>query len=516
MCGTKVSGVDFERGGRSVRGDEQPMELRRHLDALRRSRNLIVVLVVVMTALAIGLSLSLPKRYGSTATIVYDPTANAISTTVDATTEQRQLATISSLITTPRVLDGVSATVGISERKLEKQVSASVDTTANLISVRASASTARRAARIANAAANEFIAQQRAEDLRQLAVARAKILDQLSQVKASGSTIEAQALQQRLSDIGVSEASAGQELQVAAAARPPSSADSPKPLRNSVLAFFAAIFIGVLIALGRDQLVPRVGGPRELTRITDRPVIVGIPYVRGRLGRRPKVLSAAEHEAYQTLQASIRFELPPDQTQVILITSAVEGEGKTTVTANLGRALARAGRRTLVVGADLRKPRLHEVFATEPVPGLVEILTALEAGGDAVPRALAAARNLLGGQSELKGNLHILPAGKKPHDAARLLLGSGVATLLDDVRMLGYDYVLLDGTPLLGLADAQALAQHVDEVLIVSRLDRLTVEDAVDLRDLLDRLEVTPLGHAVIGVRRSASYAYTAGELEPA
>ncbi|HEV2643724.1 MAG TPA: Wzz/FepE/Etk N-terminal domain-containing protein, partial [Candidatus Elarobacter sp.] len=354
-----------------------------------------MLLVIVMTALALGVSLILPKRYTSTATIVYDPTANAITTTQDATAEQRQLATISSLITTPRVLNTVSAQVGISERKLEKQVKASVDATANLITVTGTAGTAGKAAQIANAAARAFIAQQRSADLQQLAVARTKILSQLAQVKATGSSVEAQALQQRLSDIGVSEASAGEELQVAAFARAPTGASSPQPIRNAVLAFFAAIFIGVLIALGRDQLVPRVGGPRELTRITDRPVIVGIPFVHGRLGRRPKVLSAAEHEAYQTLQASIRFEVPPDETRLILITSAVEGEGKTTVTANLGRALARAGRKTLVIGADLRRPRLQELFGVEASPGLSEILTALEAGGDAVPRALRAARKLL-------------------------------------------------------------------------------------------------------------------------
>jgi non-specific protein-tyrosine kinase len=510
-----MSGVEFERG-RSGRGDEQPMELRRHLDALRRSRRLIVLLIVVMTALALGLSLLLSKKYTATATIVYDPTANAITTSLDATSEQRQLATVSALITTPHVLDVVSATTGVGERTLEKEITATVDSSANLIAIKAQAGSADQAAAIANAASTEFITEQRRQDLQQLAVARSNILQQLSKVQANGSSVESQALQQRLSDISVSQASAGQELQIAEAARVPASASSPQPVRNAVLAFFAAIFIGVLIALARDQLVPRVGGPRELTRITDRPVIVGIPLVRARLGRRPKVLGAAEHEAYQTLQASIRFELPPDQTQLLLVTSAVEGEGKTTVATNLGRALARAGRRTLVVGADLRRPRLHEEFDVEPTPGLSEILTALEAGGDAVPRTLGAVRHLLEGQTAMKGNLHVLAGGRKPHDAARLLLSPALGLFLDEVRTLGYDYVIFDGTPLIGLADAQALAQRVDEVLIVSRLDRLSVEDAVDLRDLLDRLDVTPLGHAVIGARRGVAYSYAAGELEPA
>ncbi len=81
---------------------------------------------------------------------------------------------------------------------------------------------------------------------------------------------------------------------------------------------------------------------------------------------------------------------------------------------------------------------------------------------------------------------------------------------------MGYDYVLLDGTPLLGLADAQALGQRVDEVLVVSRLDRLSVEDAVDLRDLLERLDLTPLGHVVVGARRGVAYSYATSDLEHA
>ena len=139
-----MSGVELERGSRSARGDEQPIELRRHLDALRRSRRLIIGLVVVMTALALGLSLLLPKKYTATATLVYNPTAAAITTSGDSASQQRQLATISSLITTPRVLSEVATKVGVGERDLEQQVSATLDTAANLIRITATASTDRK------------------------------------------------------------------------------------------------------------------------------------------------------------------------------------------------------------------------------------------------------------------------------------------------------------------------------------------------------------------------------------
>ena len=71
--------------------------------------------------------------------------------------------------------------------------------------------------------------------------------------------------------------------------------------------------------------------------------------------------------------------------------------------------------------------------------------------------------------------------------------------------------MIIDGPPLLGIADAHAIAQRVDGMLLVSRLDRSTLEDAVETTDLLERLDVRPLGVVVVGVRRSLSYAYAGG-----
>jgi capsular exopolysaccharide synthesis family protein len=503
----------------SVREDsgEQPIELRRHLDAIRRGRRLIIALVVLMTGLALALSLVLPKSYVARSTVVYDPSVNPVANQ-DATSVQRELATISSLITTPAILSESAKKVHRSELDLEQHVSASVDTSSNIIGITARAPSAAEAARIANAVTETFIARQTLADRTRLEAARSNLQQAIARLRSSpNSSLEVQALQQRLSDIGVGEASAGQELQIAEAARPPRGPSSPQPIRNAVLAFFASVFIGILVALGRDQLVPRISGPRELSRITDRPVMAGIPFVRRRFGRQPKVLTAVEHEAYQTLQASLRFQLPADETHVVLVASALEGEGKTTVTANLGRALARAGRKTLIISADMRKPKLHELFDIGVAPGLSEVLTALERGdGDGSTRTLAAARGLLHAQAGAKGNLHILPSGKRPDDPSRLLLSPGLMRLFDELKQLDYDYVLVDGTPLLGLADSQALAQRVDDVLVVSRLDRVTIEDTIDLRDLLDRLEVSPLGYVVVGARRSVAYSYTTSEFEPA
>jgi len=513
--------VESGLGGRSYGrdDDEQPIELRRHLDALRRSRALIAALVAVMTAVAVGISLALPKSYKATARILYnasaDPLANPSSDVVT-----RQMATIGALITTPATLTRAAPTAGVSESKLESKVAASVDPKADIINVTATDRTAAGAQRIANAVARVFLIAQRQADLSQLASARAKLLDQLAVLSGTASgKLEASAIRQRLSELTVSEASAGSELQLAEAAQRPGSAASPKPVRNGIVVFFAALFLGVLLALGRDQLVPRLRGPRELTRVTERPVLTSIPFVRRRFGHQPTVLSAPEYEAYQTLQATIRFQLPPTEQHIILVTSALEGEGKTTVTANLGTALARAGHKTLLISGDMRHPKLHERFGLLPQrPGLAEALAALEYAGATDLHATAPAiRELLQAQTGSRGNLHVLASGVKPVDPARLLLSESLPLLFEQLRTLEHSYIVIDGTPLLGIADSQAIAQQADEVLIISRLDRLRVDDVIEVRDLLDRLDVTPLGHVVVGGRRaSSSYYYAArpSELE--
>ena len=506
-------GQDIDSGfaGRGGSRDdaEQPIELRRHLDALRRSLRWLVPLVLLVTAGVVALSLVLPKSYRASARILYNASADPLANS-SADVVQRQLATIGALITTPSTLARAAPAAGVSEPKLEKKVKAAVDQTANLIAVTATDRTATGAQRIANAVARTFLSVQRRQDLSAIDSARARLTDQLAALGGSASNrLEADAVRTRLSELTVSEATAGSELQLAEAAQEPTSPASPRPVRNGVVAFFASVFLGILLALGRDQLVPRVAGPRELTRITDWPVVATIPFVRRRLGRQPKVLSGPEHEAYQTLQATIRFQLPPTEQHIILVTSALEDEGKTTVSVNLGKALARAGRKTLIISGDMRHPKLHERFEIEQAPGLAEVLTALSRDGEgAHGRTMSALRGLLQAQAGSKGNLHVLPSGKPPADPGRLLSSGAVSTLFDQLRALDYQYVLIDGTPLLGIADSQSILPRVDDVIVVSRLDRLRVEDIIEVRDILDRVDVTPLGHVVVGGRRVSSAYY--------
>jgi len=481
---------------------DEPIETGRYAAALRRSWLLILLIVVPLTAAVFLLSLSLPKTYRATAKIVVESPTDPLQTR-DVESVERRLATIQAVLTTRQTFRRAARRFkGVRAATLEDKVSASVDPKANIINVVATHETAAGAAQIANAVAVSFLAAEGRADQRRLRRARSTLLRALAELKGVRGLQpqeERAAIRERLTDLNFGAASAGPELELAEAARPPTEPYSPRPVRNAIFAFFAATFIAALVVLARAQLKPRLTGPRELSRLLDLPVLVEVPYVRRRLGQGTKTLRAVEYEAYQTLQASLRRQLPASDQQVVLVTSALHGEGKTEVTAALGLVLSQARLRTWLVSADMRWPRLHELFDVAQTPGFAEVLASAREDGNTAAQ-MTAVRT---GQQTEAGSLHVLASGRRPSDPAQLLASDTLDAFFDEVKESDYDYVVLDGPPLLGLVDSQVLAQRADGVLIVCRPDRMTPENAIALRELLDRLDVRPLGLVIVGARSS-------------
>ena len=477
---------------------DQPVETGRYLDALRRSKLLILLIVLPLTLAVLFVSLLLPKTYRATAKIVVEGASDPLQTR-DAESVERRIATIDALLTTRETLRRAARQVpGETTATLEESVSSSVDPLANIINVSATDDTPRGAARIANAVATTFLNTERRAERRRLNRARATLNQALAPLegrRGEQAATERAAIRERITDLELG-AAAGEssELALAEAAQPPSRAYSPRPLRNAAFGFFAALFIAALVVLARAQLKPRVSGTRELSRLLELPVLAEVPHVRRPMGHRPQALSAIEYEAYQTLQASLRRRLPATSQRTVLVTSALNGEGKTEVTAALGLVLSQAMNRTWLVSADMRWPKLHELFDVDQTPGLSEVLVGARNGGSKGIFQLSAARTG-------SGSLHVLASGQTPPDPAQLLASDALDGFFEEIKESEYDYVLLDGPPLLGLVDSQLLAQRVDGVLIVCRPDRQTPETALALRELLTRLEVEPLGIVIVGAR---------------
>ncbi|HYI36654.1 MAG TPA: AAA family ATPase [Thermoleophilaceae bacterium] len=499
----------------SAAGEERT-DIRRYLVAIRRSRWMIIGLVVIITGATVAASLVLPKTYEGKTSIVLNVQQGIGDT--DPTTLERELTTLQTLITSPSTLDRAARRLpGEDRSSLESKLKSEVTPEANIIDITASDDTPGGAARIANVVSRTFLQERTRQDRQQLQRARERLqaeADRLSNAPDAASAAQLAALRERLSQISVTEGSAGSDLQLASAAEVPEDASSPKPLRNGVLALFGSLFLGLLLALGRDQLAPRIGDPRELGRALDLRVLAGVPYVRGGHRRRSTVMSGVEAEAYETVRAGVELvagSQPPPR--LILVTGGVHGEGKTTAVWRLGNTMARTGHKTLIISADLRVPRLHEIAGVPLGLGLSDILAMIDWEGQS-PDAEILDRSIVsvvtGAPGKRKqGRLDIITSGTKAKDPGRLVTAGAMSAFLNFVRTLDYDYVFVDAPPLLGIVDAQVLARYVDQMILVHRLDRLSLDNVADLRQLLDRMEVTPLGLIVIGAKAEISPYYT-------
>ncbi len=242
-------------------------------------------------------------------------------------------------------------------------------------------------------------------------------------------------------------------------------------------------------------------GIRELARVTKLPILVGIPRISGLRGRRG-ITRGMEREGYQSLQTLVAFQLPPTSLRTILITGALHQEGKTE---SGGRARSRArGPRTgrcscpPTCGGRPCTKRLacHSRLGSQTFCRFRTAKSSLPWSERL--RRFAARRP---GQARSAACSRSSPSGEPPMEPAKLLGGPAIKRLFAAAGELGFQYVIIDAPPIIGLADSQILAQRVDGVLVVASIDRLDVDTALDLRETFDRLGVEPLGIIAVGVR---------------
>jgi Mrp family chromosome partitioning ATPase len=473
---------------------EEPIDVRRYVNALRRSRVLIAAIVIGLTGLVLLLSLALPKTYTAQATILFDETPS-VTTTTDA---QRQLATIQKLLMTRDVLALSAQRLRTSVASLQAKVHAAVDPNANIVLISASASSPKAAAATANAVAAAFLARERAVELSRLQTARTRLTNAILRLAGTpGGKAEVPLLRERLSELSVTAATAGNELQLADGARPPTKPTSPRPVRNAGFAFVAALFIAVLVALGRERIAPRVGERRDLERLSGVPILTEIPDAgRGAAG------TAADREAFDVLAAVVEAQLPRQRQKVLLVTSAIADKGKARVTAGLSRALAQSGETALVVDADLRRPSLEQLFGMERAPGLAEILAAARHGDAETAAGMIVEPPASASSRRRSGVLAVLGAGEAASPS--LVSPDALAVLFGELAGSAFTFVVIHAPPLLEPEGCRAWARHADALLVVSRLEKMSPNELVELREQLEQVDTTVLGHVTLGSAKGA------------
>jgi tyrosine-protein kinase len=472
---------------------EQPIDVARYLNALRRSRVLIAGIVVGITGLVLVLSLGLPKTYTADATILFDESALA---TTDA---QRELATIQKLLVTRDVLALSAKELHTTIATLSPKVQATVDPNANIVSVSASASSPQAAARTANVVATAFLARERAVEVARLQTAQKRLTIAIASLSGTaGGKAQIPLLRARLSELSVNAATAGSELQLADKAQPPTKPTSPRPVRNAAFAFVAALFIAVLVALGRERIAPRVAERRDLERLSGVPILTEIPE-----GGRGASASVVEREAYDVLAAIVQAQLPRQRQKTLLVTSALPDKGKVRVTAGLSRALAQSGEAAIVIDADLRRPSLEQLFGMERAPGLAEILAAARHGDTETAAGMIVEPPASASSQRRTGSLAVLGAGEAASPS--LVSPDALEVLFGELRKSAFTFVVVHAPPILEPEGWRTWAHYVDAVMVVSRLEKLPPNDLLELRDQLEQVDSTVLGQVVLARGKAPS-----------
>jgi capsular exopolysaccharide synthesis family protein len=233
---------------------------------------------------------------------------------------------------------------------------------------------------------------------------------------------------------------------------------SPRPMRNFVLAVLLGLLIGAAAAVLRELLDVTVKTAEVLREVADAPVLAVVPFDTG-AKLAPLVVSSDSHaaraEALRHLRTNLQFVDVDQPVQVLVVTSAVPNEGKSTTAVNLAIAFAEAGRRALLIEADLRRPRVADYLGLEGAVGLSNVL----AGQVAIEDVL---------QQWGSHDLRVLPSGFVPPNPSELLGSRNMATLLETLRD-EYDIIIVDTPPLLPVTDAAVVATNADGAVLVAR-----------------------------------------------
>lgn len=265
-------------------------------------------------------------------------------------------------------------------------------------------------------------------------------------------------------------------------------------------------FGGVLaLVVWLELMARRISTIDEISEGLRIPVLGSMPHMprwvtqsRGKRNReRRAIWHASLKESVDATRTMLLRDADRDETQVFLVASALPGEGKTSLSCHLAMSLACAGRKTLLLDADLRRPSAHEVLGRPLKPGFCEVLR------DDVPLEEAV-------QADVIPGLSFLPAGKLNPQSLQRLAQTGADPIFRQFR-LDYDIILIDSSPILPVADTLLMAQQVDGVVMSILRDVSRYSKVAAACERLSMLGVNVLGAVAIGLEWTG-YGYRAQE----
>lgn len=511
------------------RGDRRPLQLEvrepsqlqlgAYLRIIRHRKYTIMAVIAVVVGLSLAFSAVHHRVYEAAAQVVVRPTTDSLlsGSSTAPLDPARTLETEIRVINGPEVKNAAKTALRLPHAP---KVSAMAVSNADVIVITARRDQPEAAAATANAFAGAYIniRRQRAANavMAETRQIQARITDLETQIsQTSGPQRDALVqtevfFRQKLAEAQVGDAIDGDDgATLVAPATVPMSPISPKPVRTAAWAFCFALVLGLGIAFLREYLDDTIRSKDDLIGVAPALMPIGlIPMTLGRDSRdTPHVVTltdpqSAAAEAFRTMRTAIEFLNVDEDVCTVQITSPSGAEGKTTIAANLGVAMAQAGRRVVIVCCDFRRPALGKLFGIDDDIGLTSVIlgqTSLNAAMRTVDPELP---------------LFVLPSGVPPPNPAELLASKRTRQILDALAEQA-DVVILDCPPILPVADALEVSAYADVSLIVCRAgvtSRQRIAQAIELMRQVD----APLEAAVLnGVTVDETYGGTVRSYRP-
>jgi succinoglycan biosynthesis transport protein ExoP len=509
---------------------ERTTTLRDYLRVARRRKWLIAQAIVLVPLIAVGLSLHQRKMYRASAEVLLATpnVANQLNGITDPALSQdatRRAQTQAELARVPDVARETLSRAGL-KRSVDdflSHSSATPKTNADLLELSAEDHDPAVARRLATAYAHGFSHYRGQLDTAPYVNAKRRANATLARMAAA---------QERTSDAYQALLRKRDQLDQYIAlltqnAVPVKSADNatqvqPRPVRNGLLGLACGIVLGVALAVLREALDTNVRSAEEIEEQLGLPQLARVPEPPRRLRKHGELVMLAEPhgpqaEVFRLLRTNLEFVRFTHDARTILVTSALEREGKSTTSANLAIALARAGQRVALVDLDLRRPVLARFFDLPDRLGLTQIALRQAELADLLDYRMAFTTNDGASPNEnsngyriREGELVVIGTGPIPPNPGEFVGTAAIAGILDELRT-EFDTVLIDTPPALHVGDAMSLSTRVDGILVVCRMNYVRRPMLTELRRVLDASPAEKLGFVLAGAESEDGYGYGGG-----